>query len=143
MDTRDLIEVTEVDSRLIIQVAYSGSRPQGLGFLHVRPGGLDEKTLNEIIARSHTEIRKGEVHLDYLHGRSMQFHIRVDSETGKKYVGLDWYDHSREATKHLVRECGVPDVEARIAAAEAGKAEQEREWAEQKEREASRQRRRD
>lgn len=128
-DFKGYIEVTEIDPRLLVQVAFSGSRPQGLGFIHHRPGGLDEETLNEIIERSKEARVPGEIDLDYVHGRSMKFHVRVDAETGKRYIDLDWYDHSREATKHLVRECGLPDVEARIAQAEAEKAEKEREWA--------------
>lgn len=128
MDTRGYIEVTEIDVRLLVQVAYSGSRPQGLGFLHAQPGGLDEATLNEILERSQQERTKGTIHLDYVHGRSMKFHVMVDEATGKKYVDLDWYDHGRESTKRLVRECQVPDVEARIAAAEAGKLEKKIEW---------------
>lgn len=127
-DFRGYIEVTEIDPRLLVQVAYSGSRPQGLGFLHARPGGLDEATLNAIIERSQKGTRPGEISLDYLHGRSMKFDVRVDVETNKRYIDLDWYDHGREATKHLVRECGLPEVEARIAKAEAEKDEKQREW---------------
>lgn len=126
MKYRGYIEVTEIDPRLLVQVAFSGSRPQGLGFLHHRPGGLDEETLNGIMARS--EKQNGEIDLDYLHGRSMKFRVKVDPETKKKYINLDWYDHSRDATKHLVRECGLPDVEARIQKAEAEKDEEKREW---------------
>jgi|HubBroStandDraft_6_1064221.scaffolds.fasta_scaffold248888_1 hypothetical protein len=127
MDLRGYIDVTEIDPRLLVQVAYSGSRPQGLGFLHARPGGLDEATLNAIMEDAEKSFpRPGEINLDYLHGRSMKFHVRVVDE--RKYIDLDWYDHGREATKHLVRECGLPDVEAKISKAEAEKAEQAREW---------------
>ena len=136
MKYRGYIDVTEIDPRLLVQVAFSGSRPQGLGFLHHRPGGLDEATLNEIIERSQTETRKGEIHLDYLHGRSMKFHVCVDQDTGKRYIDLDWYDHGREATKHLVRECGLPDVETRIANAETEKAQEAREYEERQEKAA-------
>ena len=131
-DWRGYIEVTELDPRLLVQVAYSGSRPQGLGFLHARPGGLSENTLNEIMAVA--EENGGQVYLDYLHGRSMKFYILKDKEMGKSYIELDWYDHGVEATKRLVRECGLPDVEARIAAAEAGLADKVREWEEKQER---------
>jgi hypothetical protein len=134
MDFRGYIEVTEVDPRLLVQVAYSGSRPQGLGFLHHKPGGLDEETLNEIIKCSENEHNKGQINLDYVHGRAMKFSVHVDRDTGKKYVDLDWYDHSREALKHVVRECGVPDVEARIAKAEAEKDEQAQAWEAKQER---------
>ena len=135
-DFRGYIDVTEIDPRLLVQVAFSGSRPQGMGFLHHRPGGLDEETLNEIMKSSESGYRKGEIDLDYVHGRSMKFHVRFDPDTGKRYIDLDWYDHGREATKHLVRECNLPDVEARIAKAEAEKAEKEREWEERQDRAA-------
>lgn len=127
MDLRGYIDVTEIDPRLLVQVAYSGSRPQGLGFLHAKPGGLDEETLNAIIKRSEeSDYRRGEIDLDYLHGRSMKFHVRF--EDGRRYLDLDWYDHGREATKRLLRECQLPDVEARITKAEAEKDEKDREW---------------
>lgn len=133
-DLRGYIDVTEIDPRLLVQVAFSGSRPQGMGFLHHRPGGLDEATLDEIINRSQEERVPGTIHLDYVHGRSMKFHVLAEGD--KRYIDLDWYDHDREATKHLVRECNLPDVEARIAAAEAGKAEKEREWEERQDKAA-------
>lgn len=126
MDLRGYIDVTEIDPRLLVQVAYSGSRPQGLGYLHAKGGGLDEETLNAIIARSEGEYRKGEINLDYVHGRSMKFHVRF--ENGRRYLDLDWYDHGREATKRLLRECQLPDVEARITKAEAEKDEKDREY---------------
>lgn len=127
MNLQGYIDVTEIDPRLLVQVAYSGSRPQGLGFLHAKPGGLDEATLDSIIkSANESTYRPGEIDLDYLHGRSMKFHVRVHE--GRRYIDLDWYDHGREATKHLVRECGLPDVEARIAKAEAEKDEKERQW---------------
>jgi hypothetical protein len=125
-DWRGYIDVTDIDLRLLVQVAYSGSRPQGLGFLHAKPGGLDEETLNEIVAQSETG--RGEIHLDYLHGRSMKFNVRKDRETGRRYVDLDWYDHGRRATEHLLREVGLPNVEEAIAKAAAEKDEKEREW---------------
>jgi hypothetical protein len=129
MDLRGYIDVTEIDPRLLVQAAYSGSIPKGLGFLHHRDGGLDEETLNEIIRRSEEGAmgtpRRGEINLDYVHGRAMKFHVRV--QDGRRFIDIDWFDHGREATKHLVRECQLPDVEARIAKAEAEKAELARE----------------
>ena len=37
---------TKVDD--VIRAAYDLSTPQGLGFLHARPGGLDDETIARI-----------------------------------------------------------------------------------------------
>jgi hypothetical protein len=121
-ELRGWIDVTEIDPRRFIQIAYSGSAPQGLGFLHHEPGGLDEETLDKILNSS----RRGRIDIDYLNGRSMKFNL-IEYE-GRRYFDPDWYDHGRESTKHLVREAGLPDVEARIQKAEAEKEELKREW---------------
>lgn len=124
-DWRGYIEVTEVDHRLLLKTAYRLSSVSGLGVLHAKPGELDAESIDEIIAR---KTGAGNVTTDYVHGRAMKFTIRADKETGKSYLNLDWHDHGREATKRLVRECGVPDAEARIADAERGADEKAAEW---------------
>jgi hypothetical protein len=125
MNLTGYIDVTELDPRRLISAAYEASSPRGLGFLHARPGGLDEETLDAVMAHAEKHTG-GTVRLDYLHGRCMKFDIRAHE--GRRYVDLDWYDHGREALKALLRECGLPDVEARIAKAEAEKDEEAREY---------------
>lgn len=134
-DWRGYFDVTGIDPRLIIQVAYSGSRPQGLGYLHSKPGGLTEADLNEIMERSE-KWGRGSIDIDYLNGRSMKFHIHRDVDTGRMYFNLDWYDHGREATEWLVREIDLPNVEPAINKARAEKAELEAEWVALQERSA-------
>ena len=130
-DWRGHIDVTDIDPRLLIQTAYMGSRPQGLGFLHHKPGGLSEDELSAIMERSEnaaSDYNRGSIHIDYLNGRSMKFNVRFDRKTGRRYIDLDWYDHGRSATEHLLREVGLSDVDKAIAKAAAEKEELKREW---------------
>lgn len=127
-DWRGHIDVTDIDPRLMIQTAYNGSRPQGLGLLHYVPGDLDEATLDEIMERAEKDDPRGHVHIDYLRGRSMKFHIWNDRDAGRRYFNLDWYDHGRAATADLLSRVGLPDVEAKIEQATREKDDLAREW---------------
>lgn len=123
-DRRGQFNVTGIDPRLIIQAAFTGSRPQGLGFLHHQPGGLSEDEMAAVSKPGHD----GSIHIDYLRGRSMKFHLRRDRDSGEMFFDLDWYDHGRRASEQLMRDICLPDVEAAIEAARAGKKAKEDEW---------------
>lgn len=127
MDLRGFVEVTEVSLKLLAQKAYQMSVPVGLGFIHARDGGLDDETADALIERGAKLC--GGIDMDYVHGRQCKFNVRAID--GKRYVKIDWYDHSIEAMKKLLRECEVPDVEARIAAAEASDEERRKEYEEE------------
>jgi hypothetical protein len=132
MDLRGLVEVTEVDQRELAKAAYAMSRPQGMGFLHFTEGELDQATLNAIIEQA-DKFRGGCIDLDYVRGRSCKFHVRLHD--GKRYVSINWYDHSVEEMSQLLRDCKVPDVEARIAKAIKGNTERQLEYDEENRRE--------
>jgi len=125
MDTRGQFDVTDVDLRTLIKAAFDLSRPQGLGFLHHSPNGLTEAELDAIMSNAD---ERG-LSLDYVRGRSLKFHVNRDRETGRSYVRLDWYDHSRAATEQLMRDVGLADVETKIEEVRRGRAEQEAEYA--------------
>lgn len=120
MDVRGYIDVTELDVRALVKAAYAASSPCGLGFLHARDGELDDEMLNVIIERG-VKYLHGGVRLDYVHGRAVKFDIRVHE--GRRWVKLNWFDHSPEDIKRILRDLKLPDVEERIQLAETGEAE--------------------
>jgi hypothetical protein len=130
-DLRGYVDITEADQRQLARLAYAASRPQGMGMLHYREGELDEETLTQIMEVA-DKYHEGAIDLDYVHGRACK--LRVRRYDGKRYVRLDWYDHSAEAMKVVLRQLNLPDVEARIAEAERTGEQQRREWDEERRR---------
>lgn len=103
------INITGIDLREFVRAAYDLSSPQGLGFLHAREGGLDDKTIDEIVGRRR-------ISMDYVHGRSVKMHVRDDD--GGLSINSQWYDHSTGQLKALLERVGLsPDLvdEARKA----------------------------
>lgn len=125
MNEVGMIEVTGVDLRALLRAAYRLSSPQGLGFLHARDGELDDETVEEIISRDDGN-KWTALSADYVHGRSMKFHVR--RYDGRLYIQRQWYDHSRRQLADLLSAVGLSsDL---IAEAEA-------EWSEHLERQVA------
>lgn len=80
--------------------------------MHFTEGPLTDEELDALVAHYKKYDIRGGVHLDYVKGRQCKF--RVLAQDDKKYIELDWYDHSPEDTKELVRQLLLPDVENRI-----------------------------
>lgn len=80
----------------VIAKAYDLSAPQGLGFLHFKPGGISEDELSGILARvdeAETTYHK-RIRLDYVEGRAVK--LTIDYDEGSQQWRIDgdrWYDH--------------------------------------------------
>lgn len=97
---------TKVDD--VIRAAYDLSVPQGLGFLHVRPGGLDDETIARI-----KESKSGlyAASMDYVHGRAVKLTIRREGVIC--YIPADrWFDHSLEDLRELARRADLGEPKA-------------------------------
>lgn len=116
MDLRGLVDITELDRDALVRAIYAASVPMGMGWLHATDGELDDTSLR-LITDAADQYHEGGIDLDYVHGRQCKFRAR--KHEGKLYAKLDWYDHGIEAMKQLMRELKLPDVEARLAKAEA------------------------
>lgn len=116
MDMRGWVDITELDRDALIKAIYAASIPAGMGWLHATEGELDDVTVR-VITDCADQYHKGAIDLDYVHGRQCKFRAR--EQDGRFYARLNWYDHSVEAMKKLMRDLKLPDVEARLAKAEA------------------------
>lgn len=98
------IDITGVDLSKFVREAYNLSRPQGLGYLHHREGGLPEDELQAILKRDENS-KYYAVSMDYVMGRAVKMTVH---KSGDRLVINDrWFDHSDEALKTLLDRCGV------------------------------------
>ena len=110
------IDVTELDARALIRAAYAASAPFGFGILHAIGAELDDETLD--ITLSHMrEVESGAFTLEYVHGRNVKLY--VSQHNGRRYVNLDWPDHGADAMVRMLGWLGLPDLDARVAKAQA------------------------
>ena len=105
----NFIDVTDCDLITLVKAAYHLSRPQGLGFLHHKPGHeLSDDEAKEIIARYEGSTFEA-VAMDYVHGRAVK--LRVWIESGRRYIRNRWYDHSTDDLRALLTTIGLsPDL---------------------------------
>jgi hypothetical protein len=122
---RGYIDITDVDLRTLVKIAYSMSQPHGLGAIHYKPGELADEQLDKIMEQAAQ--CNGALRIDYLKGRSMKFNVYVDEDTQRRYFNLDWYDHGRLATAELLRDAKVPNIEDKLKRAADEKDEPEAE----------------
>lgn len=97
------IKITREQLPHVISKAFDLSQPQGMGYLHYKPGPIPEDTLDRILERTDNNegYRKG-VSLDYVEGRAVKLYIPYEPEYGY-YMEDDgrWFDHSNEAWEEL------------------------------------------
>ena len=103
MNTEDMIDVTGIDFRVLIQESYRLSKPQGLGFLHYNPQDLTEKEIDNIIDKGGKGLYK--ILMDYVKGRSVK--LNVYNINGRHYIDKDWYDHTPAQFQMLLDKCGI------------------------------------
>lgn len=92
---KDMLELENIDMRKFISAVYELSVPQGLGFLHAEPGGLDKDTLDLFEKEYRYNANSGVacvLSIDYLRGRACK--MSVWQENGKLYIHPRWFDHS-------------------------------------------------
>ena len=96
-----MIDVTGVNLVELVKKAYELSRPQGLGMIRYDSTPMTDEEAQELINNN----TKGEVHLDYVKGRSLKFH--VFNKNGKLSMNDSWYDHTDSQLKELLTHVGV------------------------------------
>jgi hypothetical protein len=97
------IDITGADLRAVIQAAYKLSEPQGMGFLHAKPGPLTEAEVDAILARG---TPAHPVNMDYINGRACKFYVQVSE--GVTQIASRWYDHTDDDTAALLKAIGTP-----------------------------------
>src|SRR5690349_14488732 len=94
----------------VLVAAFNLSAPQGLGFLHYKPGDAQDELFREDVERAIAESPDKpyckSIHLDYVQGRACKFNVHYDAD-GWFIVGPRWYDHSPQALLELVKRCGI------------------------------------
>ncbi len=111
LDTRDMIEVTGVDLRKLVQAVYRNSRPQGLGMLHFKEGDLSSEEVEEIVGDVRVSGVGSVLHLDYVNGRACKFGLYRDENDGL-WIHRSWYDHSELDLHRMLKEAGVKEATA-------------------------------
>lgn len=116
------IIIKEGDITHLVSAAYALSEPVGMGFLHFRPGELDDATLEGILAEADKRIQKARereasqpdyykdysapiVAMDYVHGRCCKFNIWYRGN--ELFISNDWYDHAGWQFDELLSRCGI------------------------------------
>lgn len=101
------VTITRDNLPKVIAKAYELSQPQGMGFLHAKPGDIPDDVLQQILDRSDSaqfDMNRG-VRLDYVQGRAIKLGIHFDADAGSYYLedtGHGWYDHSDEQWVELL-----------------------------------------
>lgn len=108
MSTEGKIDVTDIPLAKLVRTAYVLSRPQGLGFIHARDGGLDDDTLHDILKRGEGDSWCA-ASMDYVHGRAVKLDVRRIDD--RLYIDNKWFDHSDGQLRQLLDEVGLsPDL---------------------------------
>lgn len=101
------VTITRDNLPKVIAKAYELSQPQGIGFLHAKPGDIPADVLQQILDR--TDEAKTDwgklIRLDYVQGRAIKLGIHFDVDAGSYYLedtGNGWYDHSDEQWVELL-----------------------------------------
>lgn len=108
-DTSEMIDITGVDLKELVKKAYELSNPQGMGYIHFREGPLsdaDAQAILDIQQPSYGAI----LSMDYVKGRSVK--LTVFQQDDKLYVRNDWFDHSEDQLKELLRYLNVGERNA-------------------------------
>lgn len=92
----------DTDLRALVSRAFDMSNPQGMGYLHHKPGPITEEEINSVLQDSN---KPGElaVRADYIRGRSVKLTVWKDEDGKYLIYGPDWLDHSPEDLNELVR----------------------------------------
>lgn len=91
----DKISIEGMDKTKVLEALYASARPQGLGFLHFRPGPLMEGEAAEILSQT--------TYIDYLMGRVM----KVELGGGILNPWLYDRDNGQGAAERALRDAGL------------------------------------
>jgi len=98
---KGMICITGIDMVRAVQVVYSLSKPQGMGYMHYVPGELPREEAKKLVREDHDF----PVTLDYVKGRACKFHIQ--RKDGDLWTNDSWYAHSKEDFENLLSILGV------------------------------------
>lgn len=98
-----MINITGVDLKQFVAEVYNLSKPQGLGYIHYKKGPLDNETIEKIIDSPHYV--DCIINMDYVHGRACK--INVYEKDDQWFIDNQWFDHTPEDLKELLRRCGI------------------------------------
>ena len=98
------IKITGVDLVKFTQAVYELSRPQGMGFIHFKSGGLSDEDAREIVNNS-KPYGGNVLSMDYVHGRACK--MNVFKEGNDLYIADSWYDHTDEQLKTLLQKFNI------------------------------------
>lgn len=103
-----MIDITGFDKVKLVQEAYNLSKPQGMGYLHYSPGNLAQEQVERIA------MAPGGISMDYVQGRAVKLH--VFERDGRSYIRSEWFDHSAEQLRDLLRAIGLPACADEVSA---------------------------
>lgn len=106
MDTSQMIKITGADLIKLTQKAYELSTPRGMGYIHAKPGGLDEETAAKLITSVVGLNPNIRLSYDYLVGRAVKLTVWQD-ENLDLWVDDTWYDHSDAQLRELLAHVGI------------------------------------
>lgn len=97
----EFIDVTGADLVELVKAAYRHSVPQGMGFLHAKPGELSDEDANSIIEDGNGHA----IHMDYVHGRCCKFNVFAEGD--RVFIRNQWYDHTQLDLERLLADAKV------------------------------------
>lgn len=95
-----MINITGVDLVQFTKDVYELSRPQGMGFLHYREGGLSDEQAQAEIDRCEGNDRIA-LSLDYVNGRACK--MTVFRNADELTIQDKWFDHSEGDLEELLK----------------------------------------
>lgn len=102
-----MIKLNGIDLVKFVQKVYELSVPQGLGFMHARPGGLSEEDAKGYINEKSSCV----ISMDYVKGRACK--MGVFKQGDDLTMNDNWYDHTNEQLSELLSTFGIKlEVEA-------------------------------
>ena len=102
----DMVEVTGVDLRKLVQAVYKNSRPQGLGLRHFREGPLTSEEVEKIVGEVRVSGTGTALSLDYVNGRACKFSL-IRDESERLWVRKQWFDHSELDFVRMLKDAEV------------------------------------
>lgn len=96
------IDITKVDLKELIRHAYDLSNPQGMGFMHYRPGPIPEELVEDILKDTSSYCA---LSMDYVMGRAVKLSVHKDGD--KLSLPDKWFDHDNGTYQILLDRLGI------------------------------------
>jgi len=98
------IEITGVNLKTLVKIAYGLSQPQGLGHFHYQKGDLSDEDIEAIVKGGEEDLEFIAVSMDYVKGRAVKLTVRRDD--GRLSIPNKWFDHTDAQLRDLLTLCG-------------------------------------